>query len=194
MMSGVVRPRGHEATGLRDCGTTGPLSTVDLPWYVVQTQPRREHVAETQLRPFCTGLFCPRYRHRGILHGYVRETVRPLFPNYLFAAFDAGKHFRAVHYAHGVRAVVAFGGELAVVPRRLLASIEARMQHGYVVLSPPPLEPGQRVEIVAGGFKGYTGIFQEGLKGAERVTILLDTLKYQARVVLDRAAVAPIVF
>jgi transcriptional antiterminator RfaH len=168
------------------------LQRNDLPWYVVQMQPRREHVAEANLRAFCPGLFCPRYRRRGILHGYVREIVRPLFPNYLFAAFDARKDFRAVHYAHGVHGVVAFGGALAIVPPDLLASIEAHMQHGYVVLSPAPLEPGQRVEIVAGSFQGYTGIFQAGLKGSERVTILLDTLKYQARVVLDRAAVAPI--
>ncbi|MFN8625592.1 MAG: transcription termination/antitermination NusG family protein [Candidatus Binatia bacterium] len=169
------------------------LQNGDLPWYVVHTQPRREHLAEVNLRPYCPGLFCPRYRHRGILHGYVREIVRPLFPNYLFAAFDAGKDFRAVHYAHGVRGVVAFGGELAVVPPGLLASIESHMHNGCVVLAPPALEPGQRVEIVAGSFQGYTGIFQEGLKGADRVAILLDTLKYQARVVLDRAAVAPVV-
>ena len=177
-------------TGQRPIVTA--LQRDDVPWYVVHTQPRREHVAEANLRPFCTGLFCPRYRRRGLLHGYVREIVRPLFPNYLFAAFDRGTDFRAVHYAHGVRGVVAFGGELAVVPPGLLASIEAHMQNGYVVLSPPPLEPGQRVEIVAGSFQGYTGIFQTDLKGADRVMILLDSLKYQARVVLDRAAVAPI--
>jgi transcriptional antiterminator RfaH len=178
-------------SGERPIVTT--IQNCDLPWYVVHTQPRREHVAEANLRAVCPRLLCPRYRRRGILHGYVREIVRPLFPNYLFAAFDAGKDFRAVHYAHGVRGVIAFGGELAVVPPELLVSIETHMQNGYVVLAPPALEPGQRVEIVAGSFQGYTGIFQEGLKGAERVTILLDTLKYQARVVLDRAAVAPIV-
>lgn len=167
------------------------LSAVDLPWYVIHTQPRREDVAEVNLQGLCAGVFCPRYRRRGILHGYVRELVRPLFPSYLFAAFEP-RDFRAVHYAHGVRGVVAFGGEPAVVPADLLANIEARMQNGYVVLLPPQLEPGQRVEIVAGSFRGYTGIFQAGLKGAERVAILLDTLKYQARVVLDRAAVCPL--
>jgi transcription antitermination factor NusG len=168
------------------------LLHVGLPWYVVHTQPRREDLAEANLQPLCAGLFCPRYRRRGILHGYVREVVRPLFPSYLFAAFDAPRDFRNVHYAHGVRGVVAFGGELAVVPADFLASIEAHMQNGYVVLSPPQLEPGQRVEIVAGSFRGYTGIFQTGLKGSERVAVLLDTLKYQARIVLDRAVVSPI--
>ena len=108
------------------------LQRDDVPWYVVHTQPRREHVAEANLRAVCPRLLCPRYRRRGILHGYVREIVRPLFPNYLFAAFDAGKDFRAVHYAHGVRGVVAFGGELAVVPPELLVSIETHMQIVFI--------------------------------------------------------------
>jgi len=165
--------------------------SVDLPWYAVYTQARREDLAEANLQAFGVGVFCPRYRQRVILHGYNREVVRPLFPGYLFAAF-APRDFRAVHYAHGVRGVVAFGGELAIVPANLLASITAHMQDGYVVLSPPQLEPGQRVEIIAGSFRGYTGLFQSGLKGSERVAVLLDTLKYQARIVLDRAAVSPI--
>jgi transcriptional antiterminator RfaH len=162
------------------------------PWYAVETQPQRETVAETHLRRFCAQVLCPRYRERVILHGYRREVTRPLFPGYLFAAFDYGRAFRAVHYAHGVRGVVTFGNEPAEVPAALLASIEARTKDGYVVVEPPPLREGQRIEIIAGVFQGFTGIFQSRLSGAERVTILLDTLRYNARMTVDRAAVRPL--
>ena len=158
-------------------------------WYAVHTQPRREQVAETHLRALGATTFCPRYRQRVILHGYRREVVRPLFPGYLFASFDVSRDFRAVHYATGVRGVVAFGGEPAVVPPELLTGIETRMENGYVVLPPRSFSVGERVEIIDGPFQGHTGIFQAGLSGAERVAILLDTLKYNARVVLDREAV-----
>jgi len=163
-----------------------------LQWYAVQTQPHRESVAETTLQHLGAAVFCPRYRKRVILHGYRREVVRPLFPSYLFAAFDLRRDFRTVHYARGVRGVVMFGGEAAVAPLDLLDAIRARMRDGYVILAPPALRPGQRVEIIAGPLQGYTGIFEAQRRGAERVAILLDTLKFNARVTLDRAAVRPL--
>ncbi len=162
------------------------------PWYVVHTQPQREDLAEINLQRMCERVFCPRYRQRVILHGYRREVTRPLFPSYLFAAFDRSRAFRVVHYAHGVRGVVSFGGEPAEVPPELLARIAARMEHGFVQLEPPALRAGQRVEIIAGPFQGYTGIFQEQLRDAQRVTILLEVLKFNARAILDRAAIRPL--
>ena len=161
-------------------------------WYAVETQPQRETMAETHLQRLSVQVWCPRYRQRVILHGYRREVTRPLFPGYLFAAFDFGRAFRAVHHAHGVRGVVTFGNEPAEVAAALLASIEARMKDGYVVVEPTPLREGQRVEIIAGAFQGFTGLFQSRMSGAERVTILLDTLRYNARMTIDRAAVRPV--
>ncbi len=68
-------------------------------WYVVHTQPQREAVAETSLQRVCERVFCPRYRQRVILHGYRREVTRPLFPSYLFAAFDRGRDFQVVTFS-----------------------------------------------------------------------------------------------
>ena len=159
------------------------------PWFAVHTQGGREDVAEAHLRAKCERVFCPRYRQRVILHGRRREVVRPLFPGYLFAAFDPSREFKAVHYAHGVRGVVAFGGSPAEVPVDLLRNIEAGMRDGFVVLQPPPLQVGDRIEITAGPFKGYTGILAAHRSGAERVAVLLDTLKFNANAIVDRAAV-----
>ena len=172
-----------------DTGSGNPNLQVSAPWYAVYTQPYREGVAEAHLRRFCEDVFCPRYRRRLIRRGYRHDAVRPLFPNYVFAAFDHQRRFRAVHYARGVRRVVTFGGEPAVVPAELLAGIAARMEDGVVVLPPPRWTSGERVEIVAGPLQGWCGIFERHMSGAERVAILLDTLKYNATVTLDQAAV-----
>jgi transcriptional antiterminator RfaH len=158
-------------------------------WYAVHTQARREDLAEAQLRSLGVRTFCPRHRQRVILHGYRREVIRPLFPGYLFAAFDVRRELRAVHYACGVRGVVLVGREPAEVPAELLEGIRARMQDGVVVLHPKPFRPGQRLEIVAGPFRGYRGIFEAHLRGDERVAILLEALQYNARIIVDRAAV-----
>jgi transcriptional antiterminator RfaH len=165
------------------------VDAAETPWFAVQTQPRREEVAEAHLARLGAPTLCPRYRRRVILHGYRRDVVRPLFPGYVFAAFDPRRGLKAVHYARGVRGVVMIGGEPAEAPADLIRGLAARMRDGFVVLEPPRLTVGQRVEITYGPFEGYTGIFQEETGGAERVAILLDTLSYNARAVLDRAAV-----
>lgn len=158
-------------------------------WYVVQTQARRESVAESCLTGFCRAVFYPRYRARVSVHGYRREVARPLFPGYLFAAFDVARRLRAVNYAYGVRRVLQSGGWPAEVAAELVAAIEARMRDGYVVLDPPPLSPGQRVEVVEGPLRGYTGIFQGDLSGARRVVILLDLLRSNTEVIVAREAI-----
>ncbi|OFV88962.1 MAG: hypothetical protein A3J75_06505, partial [Acidobacteria bacterium RBG_16_68_9] len=151
-------------------------------WYAVQTQVRREDVAEISLQRAGVRVFCPRYRRKAILHGYLREVVRPLFPGYLFAGFDSSRELRAVHYSRGVRGVVMFGGEAVPVADSIIADIESRMTDGCVRLQPSPLRPGQRVEITAGPLQGFAGVFQHELSDTERVAILLDTLTYNARV------------
>lgn len=158
-------------------------------WYAVQTQGRREFVAESYLTRLCGAVFCPRYRARVSVHGYRREVVRPLFPGYLFAAFDIGRRLRAVRYAYGVRGVVQFGGYPVEVAAQVVAALKARMRDGYVVMDPPLYEPGQRVEVVEGPLRGYTGIFQGDLSGASRVAILLDLLRSNTRVIVARAAI-----
>lgn len=170
-----------------------PLDATPHPWFAIHAHAGREELAEIQLRQTCARVFFPRYRQRVILHGYRREVVRPLFPGYLFAAFDPSRTFKAVHYARGVRGVVVFGGLPAEVPVALLRTIQEGMQDGFVLLQPPPLLIGQRVEITAGPFKGYTGIFAAERSGAERVAILLDSLKFNASAIVDRAAVRPVV-
>lgn len=163
-----------------------------MSWYVVQTQPRREEVAEVWLSPFCARVFCPRHRASVNVHGYRREVARPLFPGYLFASFDVSTALRAVHYGRGTRGVVRFGGEPAEVPPEIIGAIEARMRGGYVVLEPPRFEPGQRIEVIEGPLRGYTGIFQREMSGAKRVAILLEGLRLFARAVVSRDAVRPL--
>lgn len=158
-------------------------------WYVVQTQARRESVAESSLAGLCGAVFCPRYRARVSIHGYRREVARSLFPGYLFAAFDIARRLRAVNCAYGVRRVVQSGGQPAEVAAEIVAAIEARMRDGYVVLDPPLLSPGQRVEVVEGPLRGYTGIFQGDQSGARRVTLLLDLLGRSTRVIVAREAI-----
>jgi hypothetical protein len=49
--------------------------------------------------------------------------------------------------------------------------------------------PGEPVIVNRGPFYGLEGVFVEELSGKERVTILLQTIEWQARVQVDKTAV-----
>jgi transcription antitermination factor NusG len=51
------------------------------------------------------------------------------------------------------------------------------------------LKPGDRVRINSGLFENLVGVFKRSTKDKERVKILLDAMKCQSHVLIDRACV-----
>jgi transcription antitermination factor NusG len=51
------------------------------------------------------------------------------------------------------------------------------------------LEAGDQVVIKDGRFKGFYGVFDRKIQDSERVRILLNTVNFQAHVVVDRELV-----
>ena len=161
-------------------------------WYLIQAKTRQESVAESSLTQLGVETVCPRFvpSHRTRGKNQVEEK-KPLFPGYLFTKMDISNDFRKVSYAHGVLGVVKFGGAPTVVEDEIIQAIRARVYHGLIVFSSSsPLKSGQVVRIVQGPFCGFEGIFQEKLNGIERVALLLKTVSYHGRIVVDRNALA----
>ena len=92
-------------------------------WYAVNTQPRREEVAELNLRRLGVETFFPRIREERVIRRRREVVTGPLFPGYLFARFDLATSFRAVNYARGVKQVVSFGAVPAPVDEEVLDAI-----------------------------------------------------------------------
>jgi len=116
-----------------------------------------------------------------------RQTVTfPLFPGYIFACFDVLSHYRAVHYAHGVRGLVQYGSEPAELDESVIIMIKSKIEDGHVVLRPSAFKAGQAVRIQTGNFEGLEAVFQREMTAQNRVVLLLNTLMYQPQVVIDR--------
>jgi transcription antitermination factor NusG len=49
------------------------------------------------------------------------------------------------------------------------------------------LKPGDHVTIKDGPMKNLSGIFEKEMRDSERVSILLTTISFQGRVVIDRS-------
>ncbi len=165
---------------------------MNLFWYLVQAKTRQEGTAEMNLRQLGVETFCPRFKQKSESRKKSQGEGKGLvFPGYLFVRVDMLTEFRKVTYAHGVLRVVKFGSAPAWVAEEIIHSIRVREENGLVVLSPSSsLKPGQAVLIDKGPFSGFEAIFEEELNGIQRVALLLRTLPYQGRLVIDRDCLA----
>lgn len=144
-------------------------------WVCVKTQPKREAVAAAQLSQLCgVEVFAPRIRFR-------RKTQRgrvwfeeSLFPGYIFSRFTPGMQ-RAVSSAVGVRGLVRFAGECAIVPDVLIASLQDEAR-GTIVVEEPALQEGAEAVVAEGSMRGLRVLVTQVLSGGERVKVLLDLM------------------
>jgi transcriptional antiterminator RfaH len=161
----------------------------DARWYLIHSKTRQEGVAESNLRRLGVETFCPRFR-ASKLNRSKAQSEEVLFPGYLFIKVEMSTEYRKVTYAHGVLRVVKFGSTPAVVEEDIIAAIRERAHKGLVVLPPPSsLKTGQIVRIHKGPFRGFEAIFEKELNGSQRVALLMKTLAFQGRVVVDRHCV-----
>ncbi|RMH05970.1 MAG: hypothetical protein D6704_08345 [Nitrospirae bacterium] len=166
--------------------TEGPTRrSPEMQWYLVNTKPRAEKLAEFHLQKLGVETFNPQIKQHKVIRRKRRLVISPLFPSYLFVRFDPALHYRMVHYATGVRKVVSFGETLARVEESLIEGIKARLHQGYVMIAKPSsFQPGQRVRIHTGPLQGLEAVFEREMDDRQRVALLLQTVAYQARVVV----------
>jgi transcriptional antiterminator RfaH len=154
-------------------------------WYVVNTKPRQETIAQWNLDRVGVEAFCPQLKQNKVIRRKKQVVVGPLFPGYLFVRFNVDTHYRAVNYAQGVRGVVAFDSVPAKVDDEMIESIKSRLEDGCVIIQPSSFTPGETVRVQEGPFEGLEAVFEREMPVQQRVVLLLNALSYQARVVVD---------
>lgn len=163
----------------RDAGSAAPAAKfAEGPrWYCLRTHNRQERRAAEALRRLGdVETYGPRIRFRKTTRRGTVWFVEAVFPNYLFARFDAATHWNAVRYASGVAGIVAFGGRAAVVPDETIERLRAELGEQETRVCAEPFQAGDSVELVAGPFRGLEAVVLRVLPARERVKILLNFL------------------
>ncbi len=147
-------------------------------WYVVQTKPGREALAESHLKRQGFDTYLPRYS-RQISHARKRQLVKaPLFPGYLFVHMDTGvSRWRAIDGTIGAIGVVRFGERPSALADDIVEEIRQREnQNGLVELvRADDLTNGDLVAVEHGPMSGMNGIFMTA-KDADRVVVLFKLM------------------
>ena len=162
-------------------------------WYLVYAKPRQERVAEQNLQRQSYEVYLPLIQQSRRQRGRWIEAIDPLFPRYLFVRFRPGyDDIGPIRYTTGVRNLVRFTEEPAVVPDHIIESIKQAANHNTSLHHPkdPLFEPGNKVIIDKGPLTGLQGIFLAET-GQERVVILLEMLGRENRVTVERDLLRP---
>jgi transcriptional antiterminator RfaH len=154
-------------------------------WACAQLETRRERTALhfLGLNGFTT--YAPRIRTQRVTPTHLGESSAWLFPGYAFVWIELQWH--AARWAPGViRLVTSGGAEPAKVPMSVIDDLRSRERNGFVQLPQVrSLQRGDRVQITQGPFNQRLAIY-EGMRGRQRVEVLLTFLGAQQRIILPR--------
>jgi transcription elongation factor/antiterminator RfaH len=161
-------------------------------WYVVQTRPRKEAVAVTNLRRQGFEPFLPQVRCSVRHARKTVEVARPLFPRYLFLPLDIGRdRWRPILSTLGVASVIMNGDRPRATPLGLVEDLIAATDWSGSVDLSQRLVVGGSVKLLRGPFADRIAQLIE-LDDGERVTVLLEVLGAARQVRVNAADLLPI--
>ena len=160
-----------------------------LSWYVVHTHRQQEDRTSSNLLSLGLEMLNPKLRVKRFneFSGKLTYVAKPLFPNYIFARFCVNQSYHRVRFTRGVHSLVCFTNEPASVDDAIIELIRSRVGDDGFVKTEDAFKPGDEVRINDGRFRNFYGVFEHEMSDVERVQILLNTVSYQAHVVVDRA-------
>jgi len=153
-------------------------------WYAVMAKPRQERSTTLMLEQAGIATYYPEIKECSLTKGKRQARLSGLFPGYFFAKFDYTKQYRTVSYCRGVRKIVVFGQAPAEVEPALLDDIRSRLVQQDTI-HVPSYKPGEVVRISQGPLAGIKAVFDCSLPRKQRVVVLLRTLFYQSRAVMQ---------
>ena len=158
-------------------GTGGPSD-----WIVVSCHAHKESVALDNLRRQDFTCYCPMLR-RQVRHARrTYESVRPLFPSYVFVAMDFDRRsWRALLSTRGVRSVISCGETPSTLKNEFIESLREREVDGAILRPSTPYSVGQRVRLNTAAFDGIVATIID-IDEKDRVVVLLDLLSRPVRV------------
>ncbi len=163
------------------------LSSAGRVWAVLAARSRKEGAAIAFLRKEGFEAYCPM-----LLNKRQSQSVRPLFPGYLFAWLSPKVELPKVRHFPCILRPLTFGEQVAAIEEELVEHWRSR-EGGRGYLTPEPLpafQVGQPVRFKEGVFAGLEGTVIANLPARQRVKVLLEHLGLEVPVEVDRAVLS----
>lgn len=150
-------------------------------WHVAQTHPRLEHIARMRIDARGFQTFLPTIEIRRSIGRRSAIVLEPLFPGYLFVAFDRDDgQWRALHHTRGVARVICGSTDLpSAIPIGFIERLQERANPDGVMIAESAAAVvsyavGDLVHVHEGAFAGLNGTVIDDLDCPEgRISLLL---------------------
>lgn len=160
-------------------------------WFLAQVKPNCEAVAERNLKRQGFQIFLPREDVTRELRGRFVTRRRPVFPGYIFVAFDpAAGLWRSINGTYGVARLVSFGPDPAPVPAGLVPELMGRTNEEGVLAATESFKAGDQVVVSQGPFSNLVAQVVENAP-ERRVWVLLDIMGADRRIMLEMEQLRP---
>ena len=143
-------------------------------WFVIRTKAGDEHRANANLLHQEIETFLPLLKDHYFRGGRMVRTIKPLFPNYLFANFNLESHYYKVKWSRGVGLILGNTEGPIPISAKVVQAILDRIGKDNLVELEDQIQRGDLVQITSGPLKDLTGIFEKRMSGKDRVRILLN--------------------
>ena len=151
-------------------------------WYLIQTKPKQEEVASSNLANQNFEIYYPKTQ--------INNKVIALFPRYLFIQLDdKNQNWSPIRSTKGVANFVRFGVKFAKVPNDIIEVI--KQQEGDTadkLIDLSKFHQGDSVQIQEGVLKGQQAIFSH-YDGQMRAIVLLKILHQDQRLALKESEI-----
>ena len=151
-------------------------------WFLAQLKPNCANIANENLKRQGFKTFLPMEEETRQRNGNFVTSMRPLFPGYIFVAFDIARGFwSTVNSTYGITRLVSFGKEPTAVPLDLVSQLMLRCDAKGKLLPSKLLKPGDQVTLTKGPFANFVAEVEKSAPD-RRVWVLMEIMGGQTRV------------
>ncbi len=160
-------------------------------WFVIQTNPKEEHLATLVLGQNGVTIYQP-FMEKYVFHARKKTLKRyPLFPSYLFVHIaPTEEEFHKIRWCRGVRRILIDNYQPIPIEDSFISSLQTLQdRESGVIKKPVDYVPGDTVRIKSGPLKDLVGIFEAWGSDEGRVKILIQMVNNRAKVVMHSSLI-----
>lgn len=146
-------------------------------WYAVYTKSRAEKQVLERLEMQGIEAYLPLQKKLKYWSDRKKWVEEPLFRSYVFVFINPDKDYFKTLNINGVVCFIKFDNKLAVIPQKQIDALRALIRSGLTYdVTNEDFVPGDNVEIIYGGMRGYTGRLI-AYRGKYNVLLEIDNLE-----------------
>jgi transcription antitermination factor NusG len=144
-----------------------------MPWYVLYTKPRNEKKVAENLQKLGFTVYCPLVEVVKQWSDRKKKVQEPLLASYVFIQLEEQQR-NLVFQVAGVVRYLYWLGKPAVVRNEEITTLQSWLLNGNQKLQIEQLQPGSKITLKEGVFKGIDAIVKE--QRGKKMQLVLESL------------------